>query len=225
MDKLEGLQSVPSYDPNAEEFPQVAFDYILENENKKLNVCLPAVVLEYDRTNNVAIVVPAINIASETGEFIKQPSLNVSVLQPAGGGFIISLPMKKGDTGFLIFCDKDISLFKQHKKIINPNTNRSHALEDCFFIPDFINHKPNVGDFDNLIIQKTDGTCKISISNDDISIIAPKLKIQGDVEIDGNVSVSGTIEAQGDMTGNGISLSGHVHGDVQSGGDKTGRAE
>lgn len=116
MDKLEGLQSVPSYDPNAEEFPQVAFDYILENENKKLNVCLPAVVLEYDRTNNVAIVVPAINIASETGEFITQPQINASVLQPAGGGFIISFPMKKGDTGFLIFATKIFRFLNNTKK-------------------------------------------------------------------------------------------------------------
>lgn len=48
------------------------------------------------------------------------------------------------------------------------------------------------------------------------------LTITGDVSIEGNVTVQGAIEASDDVTGSGISLASHTHGNVQPGGGNTG---
>lgn len=48
------------------------------------------------------------------------------------------------------------------------------------------------------------------------------IMLRGDVTIDGNLNVSQQIDAVGDVTGEGVSLSGHKHGGVQSGGSQTG---
>ena len=48
------------------------------------------------------------------------------------------------------------------------------------------------------------------------------ITLRGDVTIEGNLNVSEQIEAQGDVLGDGISLSGHRHSGVQSGGAQTG---
>ena len=49
--------------------------------------------------------------------------------------------------------------------------------------------------------------------------------IVGDVAITGKLVVSETIAAAGDVTGDGVSLAHHLHGQVQAGGAKTGQPE
>lgn len=53
-------------------------------------------------------------------------------------------------------------------------------------------------------------------SGGDVNITAPTVNITGDV------TVTGTVTAQGDVIGAGISLSGHIHSGVESGGSNTG---
>lgn len=47
------------------------------------------------------------------------------------------------------------------------------------------------------------------------------ITLTGDITIDGDVTVTGKVTADGDVVGEGISLSKHKHGGVQSGGAKT----
>lgn len=49
--------------------------------------------------------------------------------------------------------------------------------------------------------------------------------ITGDVAIDGNVSVTGRVDVTDDVVADGISLTGHLHGNVASGSAKTGAPE
>lgn len=90
--------------------------------------------------------------------------------------------------------------------------------------------------FCDAIPEPSEGKClfidaygtTIKIDKGGVEIVAGVTKIQGNVEINGDVSVSGKVEAQGEVTssvdvkGGGISLIGHVHGGVTSGGSMTG---
>ena len=48
------------------------------------------------------------------------------------------------------------------------------------------------------------------------------MRLKGDLTVDGDLEVAGSIRAGGDITAGGVSLRGHVHGGVQSGGDQSG---
>jgi phage baseplate assembly protein gpV len=57
--------------------------------------------------------------------------------------------------------------------------------------------------------------------NGTVNAVSESFNLTGPVNIDGNLSVSGQITSTGDVVGDGVSLSGHVHGGVSSGGSLT----
>lgn len=192
-----------------------------ENFKRKLRVCLPAIVKNF--YGATADVQTAISIVSATGETINGPFLkNVPVKTIGGGGFAVYFPLQKGDTGWVMFADKDISIFRQSRKISPPNTYRQHDLADAVFIPDVMN-TPQVAEDDKskLVLQTLSGGIKLTLDSAGINI-------KGNTAIDGNLTVSGKIEASGDITSGGdivagtISLKQHIHGGVTSGSGTTG---
>lgn len=165
------IQSEPSYAPPCEDSDASAFDYISRQVNLRLEVCQPAIVKSYNREKNTVTLVPAITEPTATGEFIERSELEVPVFSPCGGKFIMNFPLEEGDTGWLLACDRDISLFKQQRTVINPNTYRVHTLEDSFFIPDRVrDFKVNENDKDSLVIQSLDTTTQVVIGQDKVTI-------------------------------------------------------
>lgn len=221
-------QTEPSYNPVAEESSAVAFEYVAENLLKQTNTCIPAIVEEYDREKNVVTVQPAISEAIAGGKYIERAKLKAPVFQPAGGGFVLSFPLKKGDTGWLIACDRDISLFKQQKTKINPNTYRTHSFEDSFFIPDFVNgFKPDNDMKDCLVLSRTDKSSKLVIGKDSINLLSgtaqtelkslvskiKEISIEGNtikikmekIEITADIAIKGNVEVNGDIKASSVS--------------------
>lgn len=69
-------------------------------------------------------------------------------------------------------------------------------------------------------------TLTLDLAAGKLVIKAPAdVEITGTVNITGDVAVTGKIEATDDVTADGISLTGHVHGNVQTGIAKTGEPE
>lgn len=169
----ETIQAMPSYPPACEVSEVAASDYIYNVRKAALEVCIPAIVVEYERDKNIVKVTPAVNEKTSTDKYIKRAEVKVPVFSFAGGGFMMNFPLKKGDTGWLLSCDRDISLFKQQLTAINPNTERSHCIEDSFFFPDKVN-KFNLDkeDKDNFVLQSLTRNLKLSFSGDTIKIYA-----------------------------------------------------
>lgn len=72
----------------------------------------------------------------------------------------------------------------------------------------------------------------MTLTSDGLVITAPAgVVVEGDIAVSGNMSVTGdvnvtgTVTGESDVVGGGISLKGHVHGNVQSGPAKTGAPE
>jgi hypothetical protein len=77
------------------------------------------------------------------------PIIKVPILIPRGGGFSITLPLKKGDEGLLIFCDTCFDFWwvnGQNNAPVAQNTGtasgsqrqnevRRHHVHDCGFLP------------------------------------------------------------------------------------------
>mgnify|MGYP003302300439 CR=1 FL=1 len=161
-----------------------------ENIMIGLNVCIPATVVSYDRNNNTVKLQPAIQTVIIDEGFVDMPLLlNVPVLELGGAGLSIKIPLQAGDTGIVIFCDKDITLFKQEKKNTQPNTLRKHDLSDGIFIPMKFG---NAGANNNISIESADGNTKFEVTSS-------------------GIAVKGNITVEGDVIAGGISLKEHLH--------------
>lgn len=183
---------------------------------------LPATVISYDRTANVATVQPLIMLVTVGGDTIQRhPLTQVPALSLGAGGFHIGFPIAPGDLGWIFAADRDMSLFKQSLAQSAPNSTRLHSFADGMFIPDvFRKYVINAEDADAMVVQTTDGTTRVSIRNDgtikitaptSITIDAPTAHFTGDVVIDKNLTVEQNANIVGTLTNNGIDVTTHGH--------------
>jgi hypothetical protein len=228
-----------------------AFRYILERFAIDFEVMIPAVVVSFDRTRNVARVKPQIMFVGQRDQLIPRNELiDICVLSLGGGGYHISFPLKPGSNGWIYASDRDISLWKQTLTEQYPPTDRFHKFADGLFVPDvFSKYVMNAEDSDAMVIQSTDGATRISIRSDNIKITAPSkvlvdvplAEFSKDVKIDGNLTVEQSTTLQGPTAANGgfgaasgkpcdlpteTTVAGkrvdhHVHGGVQPGNANT----
>lgn len=191
-----------------------------------LRVALPAVVQSYDRAANRVTVTPAVTSLSGSGQTLTLPQLaDIPVCTAGGGGFGASFPLQAGDTGWLLFCDRDISLFKNSGIVSPANTNRLHNLADAVFYPDVMGKiSVSTQDAGKAVWQTLDGSVKAAMGADGVEI-AGDVSINGDLSVTGNISASGSVSAGVDVTAGNISLKNHVHGGVQGGSGTTGAAQ
>lgn len=230
MSKQNNAQA-PNYNPSNQFTMAGMLEEVLKNYSLGLENCLPAVVVSHDRTANTVVVTPAIKTVSTDGEANQRANITLPVHVFGGGGIVISTPLKAGDTGWIVACDRDITLFKQSLKVSNPNTYRTHKLAFGFFIPDKVKgFTVSGGDTNAFLIQTLDGSTKIALSDglveiktggdikaecSNLTITASSCKITAETEITGNVTVSGTMMAAGITdTSNpaGVTLGTHTHG-------------
>lgn len=138
---------------------------VLRKFLQQLDDMLPAEVIAYDRTTNMASVQPLINIVTTLNTVMPRASIaQVPVLQLGGGGFVLNFPIRAGDIGWIKSNDRDISLFKKIWKAITPASKRFHSFEDSIFIPSVLTDFTIAGaDSQNVVLQAIDASVRISL--------------------------------------------------------------
>lgn len=213
----------PAYNPASSISAAGKYDLLIKAIKMGVFCAAPAIVEQFDQGTTRATIKPAFMAQKSNGESIEQDLLfNVPVRFGGGGGFAASLPLAKGDTGWLIFCDRDISIFKSSRKVSPLNTTRMHAQEDAFFLPDAMQSIfLNASDVGKAVFQTLDGSKKIAISESGIEVVGD-ISVTGDITATGDISAQGTVTGTTDVIGGGISLKNHVHGGVTGGTGTTG---
>lgn len=137
------------------------------------------------------------------------PITNVPVMTPRGGGFAVTLPLKKGDEGLLIFCDTCFDLWWQNGQsgsspaytaMGKPPTVsgsqrqfevRRHHVHDCGFYPSSWSQPNALATYstDSLQIRTDDGTTTV------VDVSASGVAIKG-----GSVTAANGGAAQALMT-------------------------
>lgn len=215
---------LPNYNPADTQDLGGLLNLVKKNLMRELRVCLPGVVESFDRSANRVTVTPAITLQTTSGECLKLPSIaDIPVCTVGGGGFVSSFPLQQGDTGWLIFADKDISLFKESETISPANTLRKHNLADAIFIPDIMG-KATISASDGAVWQTLDGSVKTVLKTTGVEVTGD-VSITGDLSVTGSITSTGTITADVDVVAGEISLLTHVHGGVTSGSSTTGVAQ
>lgn len=191
--------------------PEAVRSLVLE-EIASVNTALPAVVLEYTPSQCTVTVKPLLNKEYADGAIGEAPILfDLPVIFPSAGGGLISFPIKQGDTGLAIFCQRSIDDWTYGDgSAVTPKSKQMHALNDGVFLPGLYTANTHLSpDPDNVQIKFSGST--ITIKTDGVvEIDAPTVRITGNVSVGGDV-----------VTDAGISLNNHIHGGVVVGGAKT----
>lgn len=223
----------PAYNPADAESEAGKTDFLLKTLKMGFFVAAPALVESFDRRLCRAVLRPALMIQKSDGQSAEQSFIyDVPVRFGGGGGFAANLPLQKGDTGWLVFCDRDISNFKSARAVMPLNTLRMHAQEDAFFLPDAMQSAQVAPeDANRAVFQTLEGGNKISLGKTDIKITTQTLVVNAadgvefntpSVNLSGNLTAAGIIKSAQDVLAGIISLFSHKHGGVTGGGGTTG---
>lgn len=210
----------------------------IEERLKNLHTCLPGLIVSYDPAKQTAQVQPAIKrIFTERGPINLPVCVDVPVLFPAGGNFVLTFPIQPNDECLLWFSERCMDLWFTYGGVQAPFEYRLHDLSDGFAfvgISSLPRSLPSVqaasaelrnrtrttritiADSGNVEVVNAAGSVTL-LANGNVNIVAPT------VAITGNVTVTGTIVAQGNVTGAGKSLATHVHSGVTAGAANTGQ--
>lgn len=225
---------------------------VLKQALMDLRCAAPGIVKSVDYTKSPPVVTVQVAI-SELVRGANGPQwtaiqliANVPICLPRAGGFLLTLPVKAGDTGLLIFCDSCIDLWWKSgglqpppgAPVTQPNfENRRHDITDCGFIPGMSSQAQPVSFWSQVSAQlrTEDATVVVDIAPAGITLTAPKVVVNttGDVDITAggnmNMNATGNVNIAGAnvIVGNNTKIDGktfltHEHSGVQSGGGNTG---
>lgn len=220
------------------EDPQEMTRSVLVGWQSEIWTALPGILQSFDAEKMTAVVQPAIKgifrkkDGSETVVTLPQ-CLDVPVQFIGGGGFTLTFPMKEGDEGLLVFSSRCIDAWWQSGGIQPQAEIRLHDLSDGFFLPGTRSVPRVLENFstDNAELRADNGDVKIVLQPEEIDVLVKDdtwAKIK-DKEIDlkaGDSTITMT-DSEIDLNADTIKLNGivwdtHEHGNVQSGGSKTG---
>ena len=133
-----------------------------------LRVCLPAKVEKYTPGDQKADISPLLRKKYKVdGAEVDMPVItNVPVqwTSASGGSSFLHLPLKAGDVGMAIFCDRSLDLWLAgDNSRVTPNDVRMHHVSDAIFIPGINAFKAALQDIpaDNAVLQN--GSMRIAI--------------------------------------------------------------
>lgn len=226
--------------------PLIALRRALRGYRADIWTALPAQVVSYDPAKRTVSLQPTIQaqVQNQEGAWsnVNLPVLpDVPVCFLGAGNYIITVPVKEGDEGVVVFSARCIDAFWQSGGVQPQAESRMHDLSDGMFFPAPLSQAqeiPNV-DPDKLQIRTKDGSRYVEISD-------TLIKAKGNVEVEGNlhvtgqitgpnftfggggavVAITGGLEATEDIvakagTPGSVTLSEHLHGGVQPGGGST----
>ena len=151
---------------------------------KEVGTSVPAVVLNFDSSKQLATIQIAIQGVGADGKSFEQPPiLSVPVYFAGGGGFSIQHKIQAGNEGIALFSQRAIDNFIS-KGAGQPNPIlRFHDFTDAMFLPGLRSTPNKISNFntDGIGIYKNDGSQKISIKSDGTI----EINSNGNVIIDG----------------------------------------
>lgn len=117
-------------------FYKVILDAI-EQRLAEVYTSMPAAIVSYDRKKNLAVVQPGLKRKyASKDQPVKLPLVaNVTIAHPRMGDAHLRLPVKKGDTGHLVFSMRSLETWMARGEPVDPEDPRKFALQDAVFYP------------------------------------------------------------------------------------------
>lgn len=184
------------------------------------NTCLPCVVEAVNAQAQTVDVRPLLQsyLPASNTSFSRALIPNVPFWVYRAGDTYITLPIKPGDTGLAIFCQRDITNWKNVGGEVPLQSNRVMDYNDAFFLPYFGAIPQAISDYNPDYIEIVKNGKKITVQ--DGTLNAPDYHIEC-----ASIHATGTITSDTDCISGTISGKSHVHGGVQGGPSTTGEPQ
>ena len=174
--------ALPNYDKRTIEDPSAFFRTLFHLRDIKEERAIPAVVKDYDAKTGEVTVLPMAKYTFDTrdGEAeVDRETVKVRALKVCQGGYSVSLPIFKGDTGWLIAGDRrcgaaiekngeivvrDLTDEELKDKTAKPDDCSILNFENGFFIP-FSWNVESIGDEKSLIIRNVSKDEELNLEN------------------------------------------------------------
>jgi hypothetical protein len=204
---------IPQRKLNTGNSPFNVLSFLIQQALGRMNVATLVEVVAVRGGGTVAVgtvdVTPLVNQLDGSDAAIPHTVIyGIPYARIQGGTNAVICDPKKGDVGFCIFADRDISAVKASGARANPGSKRRFDMADGLYIGGWLNSlTPPV----NYVMVSDAG-----------------IKLVGNVEVDGTLLVTGAVTGQSsaaftsDVTGNGTSLHTHTHSGVTTGSGFTG---
>ena len=144
-----------------------ALSFCFSQEAKNIHTSVPGVIQAYDpmtKRAEVQIALKTLIGTPEEHEAHDRPViLDVPILHPSGGGYVIHLPLAAGDAVMLLFAERGIEKFKTTFEISEPTMEAFFMERDAVAIPGFGAMEITPAG-DGLTIQTEDGAQFIHIT-------------------------------------------------------------
>ncbi len=209
---------------------EVVLDETFWQKACELRVAVPAVVVSFNTATQTAVVQPAIRdtlLVNLVPTPTDLPQLsNVPVLGYRGGGFSITLPIKAGDEGVVIFSDLAIDSWWQSGGTQNNQVERRrHDLSDGMFLPCGWSHPRVLANYSGtaLTVRSDDNAVSIAVDGSSITVSPDHGTTQLTVSAGSITLVATNVAVTGSFKVNGVNVgSTHTHSGVTTGAGDTG---
>jgi len=167
-----------------------SFEELLKRHSDKIKndirVAIPGIIQSFDPVEQTVSVQPVLRerIRDSQGnmEFIQLPILlDVPIVLPRAGGYILTMPVSAGDECLVIFGDMCIDAWWSNGDIQNQIEKRRHDLSDGFAVLGTWSQPKRVQNYstDSVQLRTEDGTSSISLKSGEIKLVANSVKING----------------------------------------------
>lgn len=158
-----------------------------------------------DDAKTCQVIPLVIEESPEGGQISRQSVYNIPYFRLQMGASAVIMDPKEGDIGLLLVCDENTAGVLAAGGAAVAPTDQRHSRQYGIYLG-------------GVALLNGSPTEYIKFTGSGIEIV-------GDVSITGKLTTTSTIEAEGEVTGNGIKLSAHIHGGVESGGSNTGEPQ
>jgi hypothetical protein len=176
------MRSIPERTGSTEEL----YRRLMENMANNLRVAMPGIIQAFDASTQTATVQLALrekirDLSGNINQVEIPLLLDVPVVLPRAGAFILTMPVQKGDECLVVFADMCIDAWFSHGGVQNQLEKRRHDLSDAFAILGAWSQPNKISNYSTTSAQLRNeaGTSYIEIKNNEINIVSPTVKVNG----------------------------------------------
>lgn len=202
------------YQLQSEIFNEVAYQIGCD-----LRVAVPGIINSFDETKQTVTVKVALReVVNINGvATVKEIPLllDVPIVVPRAGNFVLTMPVTAGDECLVVFADMCIDSWYTRGSVQNQLERRRHDLSDAFAIIGCWSQPRVIPGYSTSAaeLRSEDGTVKVSVEDNQLTVTAPTVNVTASEQV--NISGNGTTlldgknfllhEHTGVATGSGIS--------------------
>lgn len=200
---------------------------IKDNLQSGIHIALPGIIDSFNAGEQTVTVKPAVKERISINGLVQDVELplllDVPIVMPRAGGFVLTLPVQPGDECLVIFSDICIDYWWLSGGVQSQAERRRHDLSDAVAILGTWSQPRRVPGYrtDAAELKSETGRSCITLLPDQIDITAAAVNINADTITAG--AASGIdINAGGNTVIEGRNFTGHKHTGVMPGGSNTG---